>query len=156
MKIIEVNHTRLAYTQEGQGEAVLLIHGLGASAWTWKHQKEVLLQNNYQVILPDLRGHGMSHKPNTPYNINTFTEDLSQLIKTLDLGKVHLVGLSMGGVIAFDLAATQPTLVKSLLISNTGPEFKTSLLEAMVFYWEREFCLSHYGIQQLQLKHSKL
>ncbi len=149
MKTIEINQTKIAYKHHGTGEAVLLVHGLGASTWTWEQQAEALLKEGYQVILPDLRGHGQSHVPEEGYQMTNFAEDLIQLIEKLGLEAVHLVGLSMGGVIAFEVAAQRPDLVKSLLISNTGPEYQMSLWQAVAFFVEREFCLSRFGIETL-------
>ncbi len=149
MKTIEINQTKIAYRQEGTGEPVLFVHGLGASIWTWEQQAETLLREGYQVILPDLRGHGQSHISEKGYQITNFADDIIQLLAKLNIERVHLVGLSMGGIIAFEVAAQRPNLVKSLLISNTGPEYQMNLWQAVAFFVEREFCLSHFGIDTL-------
>ncbi|MDB4879857.1 MAG: Beta-ketoadipate enol-lactone hydrolase [Gemmatimonadetes bacterium] len=105
----------------GSGEAVLLIHGLGSSTADWAPQVEALAPG-YTVHTYDVRGHGRSGKPRGRYTVQQFARDAAGLIEHLALGPVHVVGLSMGGMIGFQLAADRPELVRSLVIVNSGPE----------------------------------
>ena len=124
MPILRVQDTQLYYETIGQGEPLLFIHGLGSSTRDWERQVAFFCRR-YQVIAFDVRGHGQSDKPPGPYSVQLFTADAAALIKSLGLDRVHVVGISMVGMIAFQLAIDAPNLVKSLVIVNSGPEFVT-------------------------------
>jgi len=113
----------LHYEEYGRGAPVLLVHGLGSSCQDWEYQIPALAAR-YRVIAIDVRGHGRSDKPHERYSIAGFSADIEALLEHLQLGPVHLVGLSMGGMIGFQLAVDQPQLLKSLTIVNSAPEVK--------------------------------
>jgi pimeloyl-ACP methyl ester carboxylesterase len=69
----------------------------------------------------DVRGHGRSAKPPGPYSVKLFTEDAVALLRALNALPAHIVGLSMGGMIAFQMAVDSPEAVRSLVIVNSGP-----------------------------------
>lgn len=117
------NGCQLHYEEFGQGAPVLLIHGLGSSTRDWEYQIPDLAMH-YRVIALDVRGHGRSDKPRERYSIAAFAADVAALIKHLELHQVHLVGISMGGMIGFQLGVDRPELLKSLCIVNSGPEVK--------------------------------
>ncbi|MBG6495786.1 alpha/beta hydrolase [Pseudomonas aeruginosa] len=100
---------------------VLLLHGLGSSARDWESQLPALL-GRYRLLVPDLRGHGRSGKPRGGYSMAGFAEDCAALLDRLGCGPVHLVGISMGGMIGFQLACDRPDLLRSLTIVNSTPE----------------------------------
>lgn len=108
---------------KGQRSPLLLVHGLGSSCEDWEYQIPAL-STRYRVIAVDVRGHGRSDKPRERYSIPAFAADIEALIEHLQLGPVHLVGLSMGGMIGFQLAVEQPHLLKSLCIVNSAPQVK--------------------------------
>lgn len=114
---------QLHYEEYGKGAPVLLVHGLGSSTRDWEYQIPELAAH-YRLIAIDIRGHGRSDKPRERYSIAGFAEDLRALIEHLGLGRVHLVGISMGGMIGFQLGVDHPELLKSLCIVNSGPEVK--------------------------------
>jgi 3-oxoadipate enol-lactonase len=109
------------HESHGSGETVLLIHGLGSSTEDWAPQVEAL-RSRFTVVAYDVRGHGRSGKPRGAYSVRQFADDAAALIEQLRLGPVHVIGLSMGGMIGFQLAADRPDLVRSLVIVNSGPE----------------------------------
>ena len=76
----------------------------------------------FRVICLDMRGHGQSDKPRGGYSIKRFAADCVAFIEQLQLVKPHIVGISMGGMIAFQLATERPELPASLTIVNSGPE----------------------------------
>lgn len=112
---------QLYHEISGTGDPVLLLHGLGSSTRDWESQVEAL-SRYYQVITVDVRGHGQSPKPPGPYSIPLFTADVIALLRELDTGPVHAVGISMGGMIGLQLALDAPELTRSLVVINSGPK----------------------------------
>lgn len=104
----------------GSGEPLLFIHGLGSCAEDWQPQIE-FFRDRYRTIACDLRGHGRSSKPRGPYSIEVFARDLASLLRELETGPTHVVGISLGGMVAFELAVDSPERVRSLVIVNSGP-----------------------------------
>jgi len=113
----------LHYEEYGHGAPVLLVHGLGSSCQDWEYQIPAL-STQYRVVVVDVRGHGRSDKPRERYSIPAFSADIQALLEHLNLGPVNYVGLSMGGMIGFQLAVDRPELLKSLTIVNSAPEVK--------------------------------
>jgi 3-oxoadipate enol-lactonase len=112
---------RLHYEASGAGERLLFVHGLGSSSRDWENQVPYFSER-YRVVTPDLRGHGKSDKPPGPYSIPLFANDIAELIRTLDLGPSHVVGISLGGFVASQLAVDHPDLMRSLVVVNSAPE----------------------------------
>jgi 3-oxoadipate enol-lactonase len=121
MPDLEINGVRLYYQRSGRGEPLLLLHGLGSSVLDWERQVDVF-STGFEVITLDLRGHGRSGKPPGPYSLALFAADVNELVQTLRLGPVHVLGLSMGGMVAFQWALDYPQSARSLIIVNSGPE----------------------------------
>lgn len=109
------------YETHGAGEPLVLIHGLGSSTDDWAPQLPDLARH-FRVITYDVRGHGRSDKPRGPYSVRQFADDALSLLEHLKVGPAHVLGISMGGMIAFQLAVDHPAAVKSLTIVNSGPE----------------------------------
>jgi 3-oxoadipate enol-lactonase len=113
----------LAYYDAGTGEALVLIHGLGANAAGWRHQVEEL-SASYRVIAMDLRGHGDSgYRPEEAITIRAFADDIIALVKGLGLEGAHLCGNSLGGMIALEIWVRAPALMKSLILADTAAFF---------------------------------
>ena len=123
MSYFENDGCQLHYEDYGHGMPVLLVHGLGSSTRDWEYQIPALAAH-YRVIALVVRGHGRSDKPQERYSIAAFAEDVAALIEHLGLIDVHLVGISMGGMIGFQLGVDHPELLRSLTIVNSGPEVK--------------------------------
>ncbi|CAL9455445.1 Non-haem bromoperoxidase BPO-A2 [Actinosynnema sp. ALI-1.44] len=86
----------LHYTDRGTGQPVVLIHGYPLSGASWEKQEQALLAAGHRVVTYDRRGFGRSSQPSTGYDYDTFADDLHQVLTTLDLTDVVLVGFSMG------------------------------------------------------------
>jgi 3-oxoadipate enol-lactonase len=121
MPSIQINHTELYYESSGQGDPLLFIHGLGSSVRDWENQISYFAER-YRVVVLDLRGHGKSDKPPGPYSSRLFADDITELIRSLDIAPVHVVGLSLGGFIACQLAVDHIDLVRSLVVVNSVPD----------------------------------
>lgn len=140
MACFERDGCLLHYEEHGQGEPLVLLHGLGSSSQDWELQVPEL-SRHYRVILMDIRGHGQSAKPRRGYQIKTFSEDLLALLDHLDTGPVHFVGLSMGGMVGFQFAVDHPHRLRSLCIVNSAPEVKRHNLEHWI-WWAKRWSLA--------------
>jgi pimeloyl-ACP methyl ester carboxylesterase len=116
-----VNGIRLRYETWGVGSAPLvLIHGLGSSGDDWFVQLPAFAPH-YLCVAVDLRGHGLSEKPAGRYSIGVFAADVAALLRDLELAPAHILGLSLGGMVAQQLAIAQPQILRSLVLINTLP-----------------------------------
>ena len=106
---------RLAYTDEGPGPAVVLLHGFPLSRAMWEPQVTGV-GSIYRIIAPDLRGHGDSPAPEGVYTMDEMADDVIELLDTLHLdGPVVLGGLSMGGYVALSMMARYPQRIRALI-----------------------------------------
>jgi non-heme chloroperoxidase len=96
-KITTKDGTKIYYKDWGSGPPVVFSHGWPLSADSWEAQMFFLAAGGYRCIAHDRRGHGRSSQPWIGNDMNTFADDLSELIETLDLKNAVLVGFSMGG-----------------------------------------------------------
>lgn len=119
---IKVNDIELDYEDHGQGHVLLLLHGLGSTKKDWDAQVP-FFSKTHRVIAVDLRGHGASTKPQDAYSVELMTEDVKQLLDQLNIKKATIVGFSMGGAVAFEMAANHPEYLDNLVIVNSGPDF---------------------------------
>lgn len=115
----------LAYAEAGAGAPLVLLHGLGSSRHDWALQLPAFVPA-YRTIAVDLRGHGQSPKPPGPYRIAQFAADVALLLMRLDARPAHILGLSLGGAVAQQLALDYPELVQSLILANTASHFVTT------------------------------
>lgn len=120
MPTLLTNGIKLAYSEQGQGEPILFLHGLGSRGEDWGFQVPFFAAR-YRVITADVRGHGESDKPAGPYSVPIMAHDVAGLLDALDIESAHVIGLSMGGMIAFQLVLDRPERVRSLVIVNSGP-----------------------------------
>jgi 3-oxoadipate enol-lactonase len=148
MAKLRIGDIDLYYEIIGQGEPVLLIHGLGSSSRDWELQIEPF-SKNYQVITYDVRGHGKSGKPSGPYSIPLFAQDAIELIKKLEIAPVHVVGISMGGMIGFQLTVDAPELVKSLVVVNSGPEMVVKMVKDRFQVLQRRLIVRIFGMRKM-------
>ncbi|KAA9022003.1 alpha/beta fold hydrolase [Niallia endozanthoxylica] len=105
------------YEEKGSGEPLIFIHGVGLDHTMWKQQKDSL-SDSFRVIVYDMLGHGGSEHPPGPYSLTHYVEQLSGLMEYLQIEKTHLVGFSMGGMVAQAFALTYKNKLKTLTIMN--------------------------------------
>ncbi|TGG93391.1 3-oxoadipate enol-lactonase [Natronospirillum operosum] len=102
----------------GRPETLVFINSLGTDFRIWDDLAEHFPQ--FQILLYDKRGHGLSACPTSPYTIDDHINDLSQLLDALEIERATLCGVSVGGMIALGLCAREPERVDSLILSNTS------------------------------------
>ena len=107
MPICKNNDLTLHYHEEGQGTPILFLSGVGARLDTWNSTLP-LLKNNFHCIALDNRGVGRSDKPTMPYSIKDMASDAVAVLKHLNITSAHIVGQSMGGLIAQEMAHSFP------------------------------------------------
>lgn len=112
---------------------VLLLHGLGSSAQSWMLQMPVLAKAGFRPIAPDARGHGKTPYPGH-WSVEAVAEDFSALLHHLDVPAAHVVGISMGGVLAQQLALSHPDQVRSLVLVNTFARLTTRGVGQMLYF----------------------
>lgn len=115
---VKTNGIELAYTEHGVGKPLVLIMGLGADGSAWAPHVEAYA-TRYRCIAVDNRGVGASSKPPGPSTTAEMADDYAGLIGALDLGRVRVVGISMGGAIAQEIALRHPDLVERLVLVAT-------------------------------------
>lgn len=121
MPFTNVNGISLRYETWGVGETpVVFIHGLGSSAEDWFMQLGPF-GRDFRCIAVDLRGHGLSDKPAGDYSVQLFASDVALLLTAIRAAPAHIVGLSLGGMVAQQLGIAHPHAVRSLTLLNTLP-----------------------------------
>ena len=113
-----VNGIDLYYEQHGEGDPVVLVHGWLDNASVWDSQIEFLAKT-HRVIAYDHRGHGRSDRPKGDYSVKALAEDLHALTQNLGLGKVTLVGHSLGSMTALTFALDHPDGLSRLVLASS-------------------------------------
>jgi pimeloyl-ACP methyl ester carboxylesterase len=113
-----VNGININYRIEGSGEPLVMIMGVASNLKAWYFQTRVL-KKQFQLITFDNRGCGESDKITEPYSIRTMADDTAGLMNHLGIEKAHVLGISMGGMIAQELAINYPEKVNKLILGCT-------------------------------------
>jgi pimeloyl-ACP methyl ester carboxylesterase len=119
LRHLSIHGHDVGYRMEGRGPVVLLIHGLAGSSRTWREAMPLLTQN-YTVVAPDLLGHGESAKPMGDYSLGAHASGLRDLLFTLGIERATIVGQSLGGGVAMQLAYQHPDLCERLVLVGSG------------------------------------
>lgn len=125
-KRISVNQIELQIREYAHNEeAIIFLHFGGANLMMWQRVIP-FFQDQYRLILVDLRGHGKSDKPKSGYHIDNMASDVAGVMQQLNLGQAHVIGSSLGAEVGVSLAANYPDMVISLvcdgaLESEYGP-----------------------------------
>jgi 3-oxoadipate enol-lactonase len=111
---------RIAWEAFGEGKPLLLIQGLGYARWSWDPIVPGLAER-YRVITFDNRGIGESDKPEGPYTARAMADDALQVLDEAGVPRAHVLGASLGGMVAQELAAARPARVEKLVLCCTHP-----------------------------------
>jgi pimeloyl-ACP methyl ester carboxylesterase len=122
MALAQINGIEIYFEEQGNrdGEPVLLIMGLGGNALAWAPQIEALVPH-YRVIAFDNRGAGRTSKPEGPYTMTQMAADAAGVLDEVSVPSAHIVGASMGGMIAQEFALQYPQRVRTLTLMCTTP-----------------------------------
>lgn len=120
---------KVYYTLEGQGEPIILLHGIGASHYVWRYIAPKLAET-HTVIAVDLLGFGLSDKPDTfKYDLDSQCDMLIQLITELEIKHTTIIGSSMGGTIALRLAQVRPDLFGKVVALSPAADPKITFFD---------------------------
>jgi 3-oxoadipate enol-lactonase len=111
---------RIAWERRGSGEPLLLVHGLGYARWGWEPVLEPL-ERSFDLILFDNRGIGESDAPPGPYTVAELAADAAQVLDEAGVERANVLGTSLGGMVAQELALTAPERVDRLVLACTTP-----------------------------------
>ena len=119
MKYLDLHGERVAYLDEGSGQAILLLHGIAGSSQTWRSVIRPL-SRNFRVVAPDLLGHGNSTKPRSDYSLGALAVMVRDLLDELGITKATIVGHSLGGGIAMQFIYQHPDYGQRLVLIGSG------------------------------------
>jgi 3-oxoadipate enol-lactonase len=113
---------RIHYRVKGEGrDTVVLIQGLGMSSDYWLHEPDALVQMGYRVILPDNRGTSHSELPMRPFSTRHMADDIARVLDACLVDKAYVIGVSLGGMVAQEVALRHPQRVLGLGLISTTP-----------------------------------
>ncbi|MGA2286011.1 MAG: alpha/beta hydrolase [Dehalococcoidia bacterium] len=119
MPKLRANGILVNYELAGEGECLVLIHGAGDSLRLWEAQVPEL-SRHYRVLAYDVRGFGESELGEAEVDVSLLAADLRELLRALGIDRAFVLGHSMGGRIALQLAIEQPDMVRALILSSSG------------------------------------
>jgi pimeloyl-ACP methyl ester carboxylesterase len=131
MEVIRANGVEIAYERVGRGPPIVLVHGAASDSRIWQPQLAALA-DEFTVVAWDEPGAGRSSDVPADFALADWADCLAALIDALDLGPVHVAGLSWGGTVALELYNRRPDLVAALLLADTYAGWKGSLPEEEV------------------------
>jgi 3-oxoadipate enol-lactonase len=120
MAFLQNQGARIYWDEQGTGDPVLLIMGLGYPSYLW-HRTRPALKERYHTIALDNRGSGQSDAPPGPFSIALMASDAAAALDAAGVERAHVFGLSMGGMIAQEFALQYPARVRSLILGCTAP-----------------------------------
>jgi pimeloyl-ACP methyl ester carboxylesterase len=138
MRSLRRDGTILFYEEaEGGGPPILLVHGWCCDHTYFAPQFEYFGSRGHRVVAVDLRGHGHSDKPHQRYTMQIFADDLAWICDQIGVDKPVVVGHSMGGVVAFDLAARYPNLPAAVVMLDAAVVLPSSARTATAAFLEK-------------------
>ena len=135
MPYVQIEDMTMFYKTVGEGEPFLMIHGIGSDHLAWENQEEDM-SRHFRLILPDLRGHGKTTVPNLGSMIpgSRLADDLAGLLDHLGYDRVHVLGHSMGGIVAQFFVLRHQNRVRKLILVDTSSEIAEETVD-VVYSW---------------------
>jgi pimeloyl-ACP methyl ester carboxylesterase len=122
-RIVSIDGVRIHYLDVGEGPALVLIHGLGASTFTFQRVLPELARR-FRVVALDLKGCGFSDRPDGDYTLTAQADLIRQLMDRLGIERASVLGHSMGGAVAMRLALAYPERVKRLILASSASDLE--------------------------------
>ena len=136
MPFFTKDNIKINYIKEGEGEPLVLVNGYCCKLESWNFQISFFKQK-MTVIALDLRGVGKSSRPDEPYTLDTLVEDIKDLLEYLEIKEqIHLCGFSNGGFIVQKFVLKYPSLVKTILLFESGPYVPSLTYEQFLKFLE--------------------
>lgn len=138
-RFVDTNGIRMAVYEQGEGPAVILLHGFPELAYSWRFQLPALAAAGFRAIAPDQRGYGMSSVPPevADYRIDELVGDVHGLLDALDLPSAVFIGHDWGAMLLWHMAMTAPERIEKLVILNI-PHYPRSA-EDPIAIWRRRY-----------------
>ena len=149
---VQTNGQELYYEVHGDGPALVLVMGIGYDSSLWTLAQVPALSTQFRVVILDNRDTGRSSKAGHPYTIADMADDVAGLLDALEIQRSHLLGLSMGGMIAQEFALQHPDRLDRLVISGSGAAPARSAVDPIrIWSWVKAHDASGevFGGQQL-------
>jgi len=127
------------FIEFGAGRPVVLLHGISNSGRAWSPQIAPLVEAGLRVIVPDHAGHGASGKLDRPFSVSDLAGDVLSLLDHLALDSADVIGLSLGGMVAMEIALTHPERVRKLVVANSFYTTATDEFRTMAEGWATTF-----------------
>ena len=136
---VNSNDIRMAVYEQGEGPAVVLLHGFPELAFSWRHQLPALAQAGYRAIAPDQRGYGQTSVPSdvADYRIEELIADTHGLLDALGLQSAMFVGHDWGSILLWQMAMLAPERIEKLIILNI-PHYPRPPIDP-ISIWRRRF-----------------
>jgi len=134
MPLVQANGIDLYYEETGNGEPLLLISGLSGNTLGWEPIRPALAER-FCAISFDNRGAGRSSAPPGPYSTRQMADDAAALLDRIGVARAHVVGLSLGGMIAQELALAYPERVDRLVLLATYPRLRPGVHDPWLNAW---------------------
>lgn len=144
MPTLTVNNISLYYEQHGEGDDLVLIGGLTSDHQVWKSALREL-SKQFRVLIFDNRGAGQSSAPDYPYTMEMMAADTFQLMDALHIKNADIMGHSMGGAIALQMAIMAPQRIKKMIL--VCARFQPNALSRMVFSMRNQLIENHFNDQ---------
>lgn len=144
----------LHYLEAGEGSMLILLHGLGSSAWSWSNVISSLAEDFYAIALDQI-GLGDSEKLFLSYRINTLVDFLHEFYQVLGIEKASLIGHDIGGWTAAALALKYPDLVENLVLVATDPFSTAKQKRCKTFFCPATCQQTLEHLQQLFYQHDR-
>jgi pimeloyl-ACP methyl ester carboxylesterase len=125
----------------------VLLHGLGANSSSWQLQMPDLLDRGFRPIAPDLPGFGKSRQSGGRWSIRYAAQAVASLLNHLQAAPLHVVGISMGGTVALQLALDYPRLVKKLVLVSTFARLWPESLGGWLYFAQRALLVWGRGLE---------
>ena len=148
MPIVPINHTDIYIEEHGSGEPLFLLHGFGSSTRDWEAQLPDLA-DRFRVVLVDFRGFGQSNRKTGPFSVEQFASDIFAVADHLQIERFHLLGYSMGGAAAQQMAVDCPERIQRLILVNTVPSFRPDHWRKVLELYMRRLVVRLLGMEKM-------